>query len=549
MKLIHKLLSILIALLIAQSTQAQVKDTAESEKYRYVIPYKPVLSESKRMAENPVIEKSKAAKPTFSYQVIPMQFQTDKIVHTLPPVNHKLKFQNPVKGNYVKYGMGNLNGVLGELYLGNKNSEKFGYGVSYKHYSANERKTLRNMSRNSARIFGNVYNAKTSYGASFDYNRLGITYFGYDEGIINSPKKKDIQQLIDNYSVNAYIQKNKAGMKGFMYKSNFAFDYLEDPGLLKETEYKFSTELIRQVKGMKGGAIISAEYLNSENLVDSNIGTRSRTILNLNPNILYKMGKSELYGSLNTFLSDGIGSSTLNLYVFPVAEFRYKLIPGQLITRIGASGDLEGFKHKDYYTRNPFVNEFTILKNQITSWNLYAGIKGEISNRTDIVLTAGIKKVSNLLMFGHSGDSLNRSKAVSDDARVIYLQGQFNYSVSEKVRLGMDIEFNDYKLKDTDVPRELPGMRIGVKGQYKLGKKLMGKVNFISLGSREQFDVVSMSEKSLKSYNDLNIGLEYYYKTASIFLNFNNVLGQEYEQHYRYDAYGFNILGGLTLRL
>lgn len=549
MKLIRTILCLFFAMFLLQNSFAQTKDTADNETISYVIPYKPVLSESKRMEENPIIEKSKAEKPIFNYQVIPMQFQTDKIVHTLPPVNHKLKFANPIKGNYVKYGMGNLNGVLGELYLGNKKSEKYGYGASYKHYSANERKTFRNLSRNTASIFGNVYNRKTSYGASFNYNRMGITYFGYDENLISNPTKKDIQHLIENYNIDVYLQQNKPSRKGFTYKSNFTFDYLEDPGEIRESEYKFVTDIKRELNHIKGGVILSAEYLNTENLVDSNIGNRSRTILNANPYVTYKKGKYEIYGSLNTYLSDGIGSSTLNLYVFPVAELRYRLIPDQLTAKVGASGDLEGYKHKDYYSINPFVNEMTLLKNEITSWNLYGGIAGEISNRTDLKITAGIKKVSNLLMFGHSGDSLNRSEAVSDNARVIYLNGQFDYSVSEKVRLGMNLEFRDYKLDDTDIPRELPGLKLAVKGQYRIGKKLMGKVQFTSIGSREQFDKVLLTKQSLSSYNDLNIGFEYFYKQASLFLNLNNILGTEYAQHYRYNAYGFNVLGGLSLRI
>ena len=77
----------------------------------------------------------------------------------------------------------------------------------------------------------------------------------------------------------------------------------------------------------------------------------------------------------------------------------------------------------------------------------------------------------------------------------------------------------------------------------------MVKLGVTTLGSREQMNFNSNKEiVTLNSYTDLNLGLEYFYKKFSFFVQGNNLLGQTYERYYNYDSFGLNILGGITAR-
>lgn len=526
----------------------QTTDTTQSEEFSFVTKYKPVLAESKRMEETPKITKEKAEKPTFSYSIVPIQYQTNKIVHTLPPVNHKFRIKDSVNSNYVKFGMGNINGLLGELYLGNKKSEKYGYGVYWNHLSTKERKTIQAWGENKALLFGNVYGKKINYGASFAYDRVKNYYYGYNTDSIVNTSEEEFKNFANAYQLKAYVSSVKPNKNGIKSRTNLLFHYFDNNATMKETHYALGTNLHKKfMKTIEGGADINFTYTENDNGRDTLDILKRRMNINLRPYVSKTMGASTFTGALNAVVSNA-NKEDFKLLIFPEFYFKNLLIKDQLTAFASITGGVKAYTYKERFGMNPFIDESSYLNNEITAWKVSGGLDGKIGPKSNFKIELGIKKMTNLLLHANIGDSLNRFSPISDNARVQFVKANINYSVFKKVRFGLAVDFNNYELEFYDDAIGLPTLVLDVYGQYKLGNKIMAKVNLVTVGTREQFNFNEGESVTLNSYTDLNAGLEYFYKSFSVFVQANNILGTSYERYYNYDSYGFNIMGGLSAR-
>jgi hypothetical protein len=543
-KKIHLLGLSIIMLASASDMVAQAKDSTQNEEFEFSVNYKPILAESKRMEETPVIVKDKTQKPNFSYKVVPIQFQTNKIVHTLPPVNHKFKIKDSINGNYAKFGMGNINGILGEMYLGNRKDGKYGYGVYYNHYSSKKNKTPQSIGENNAVLFGNVFTKKIKYGASFKYLRTKNSYYGFNPGSVLNKEESNLNNFSNSYAINTYLAGTKPNKHGYRIANNLDFHFFDSETGMKESYYALKTDITKKfVKNIHGALGIGVNYTNNDNGIDTSDILTRRLNFRIRPSIEYSMGKSTFRAAINTVVSNA-NKTNYKLLIFPQLYFDYSIIKDELNVFASLTGDVKEYTYKEMFEINPFIKESSFLQNEITAWKASGGLRGKIGPKSNFGLEIGIKKMNNYLMFVSNKDSLNRFTPRSNTGNITFIKSNVDYSVLKKLRLGLGVSFSDYNFDALG----LPTLVLNLYGQYKLGNKVMAKLNATTMGNREQYNFNTDKKVNLNSYTDLSAGLEYFYKRFSIFVQANNLLGESYERYYNYDSYGINFLGGLTAR-
>ena len=406
---------------------AQQQDTAQNEEFEFSVNYKPIIAESKRMEETPVIKKEKSIKPTFTYSVIPIQFQTNKIVHTLPPVNHKLKINDTINGNYAKFGMGNINAFLGELYLSNRKNEKHGYGLYYNHLSSKERKTVQAWNDNKLVLFGNVYTKKFKYGASFDYNRIKNNYYGYNQDSVENTTDDNFDNLTNSYAISSYLSNVKPNRYGFNIENKMDFHYFESQLNMKESFYKLNSTISKKVnRDIKGTLGLGLSYTTNENGVDTLDIEKRRLNFRIRPGVEYAKGKSVFGGAINAVVSNA-NKENHYLFIYPQLYLRHALIKDELNLFANLTGDIKEYTYKELYSINPFIGEKGYLQNETTSWQIKGGVNGKISPKSNFYLELGLKKMSNMLLLVNNRDSFNRFSPVASSGNVTFVKANVDY--------------------------------------------------------------------------------------------------------------------------
>ncbi len=484
----------------------------------------------------------------------------------------KLKVIQPLdklKRGYIKGGIGMYTTPLAEIYYNSLRSRNSSWGVKGRHISSNsslENTGFSGLSENSASAYYQHFTKKSFWKGELNYKRDANHFYGFnpedtaiDKGLIH--------QAFNNFGGRVSTSTFDTDTGELNYSGSLAYYNYSD---------KYDAQENNVLLDFNAKKLINSEQYSLDFGVDFN-SYKSQEDISFQPllsvvpdpivtnNTIIKVVPSVITSGKKWYVKAGIGvfadiQDKTKFHFYPNIEAKYNFLD-IFIPYIGMNGGLKRNSFKSFTQENPFLLSQVNLANTNTRYNIYAGIRGSISNAISFNIQAARKSIYGQALF--VTDTLysigNRMNVLYDSMDVTEVSAQVMYDKNEKLRVFLKGKYSFFSPLNQAHVWNLPALDITLGGVYDLADKILVRSEVYFIGERKARvngpgeNITRETDGSysvnLNAFVDFNLGFEYRYsKTISAFVNFNNLISQRYLMYYQYPVQGINIMGGATFR-
>jgi outer membrane receptor protein involved in Fe transport len=263
--------------------------------------------------------------------------------------------------------------------------------------------------------------------------------------------------------------------------------------------------------------------------------------------------------------------SNNQLLIYPKINASFNVVDDLMLFYAGAEGNLEQNTYSDFANENPFVSPRLEIAPTDKQYDLFAGLKGKLTNDISYNIRGSYINERNKALFKSNeyddtmyddnimveGYTLGNSfKVVYDDMKTLSFYGELKADLSEKMSLGINGTFSSYT---NDIQKEawnLPAIKLDSKIDFYITEKWYAGANVFFVGERkeEQSYMTSLVidprvVKNLAGYFDVNahIGFKYSEKLTA-FLRANNITNQNYQKWLNYPVQGLQVVLGANYK-
>jgi outer membrane receptor protein involved in Fe transport len=254
------------------------------------------------------------------------------------------------------------------------------------------------------------------------------------------------------------------------------------------------------------------------------------------------------------------------LLIYPKINASFNVVDDLMLFYVGAEGNLEQNTYSDFANENPFVSPRLTIATTDKQYDLFAGLKGKLTNNISYNIRGSYVNERNKALFKSNeyanstmkeGYTLGNSfEVVYDDMKTLSFFGELKADLSEKVSLGINGTFNSYTNKIQKEAWNLPAIKLDSKIDFIISEKWYAGANVFFVGERkeEQSYMTSLVidprvVKNLAGYFDVNahVGFKYSEKLTS-FLRANNITNQNYQKWLNYPVQGLQLVLGANYK-
>ena len=577
-------IAIILLLASFQTVFAQKKEeNIGSEVVNIVKPYTPTISDAFKVKETPNLDdEDNANKAKITYSILPFP-----VASTFEPSKGKAASVDKAKqeelySNYLIGGFGNYFTPLAELYvthdLGNDD-----YVAGMVKYISSEG-GIKNIPVNDSYMkssidltYGKNQNNmswNTNLGFQLQkYHWYGLPsdisdFYTTDQlsGIFNTV---DSPQFYNNFYIGGKLKVNE----GVFNELSLEYDRFWDAFTTTENRFvaypsfKFdvSHETIKTdfIVDYVGGSFDN--YYNANQTTEygfANFGI-SPSFAMQRDDWSFNIGATLMY-SLDTHHSDD------GIFIYPEINASYKVVGDLMIFYTGLTGGLQQNSYRNFTNENPFISPSIYITPTNKQYDLFAGLKGKLTNTVSYNIKGAFKNEKNAAMFKSNDYSINVDNpeyafgnsfgVVYDDIQTLDFFGEIKGSLSNDISFGLNGTFSSYSTKDQPEAWNLPALQLGANLDAQITEQWSAGVELFYVGERkdmqENISMVNITDPmltttptTLDSYLDLNANVKYQYSDRlSGFLRLNNLTNQGYQKWLNYPVQSFQFMLGATYK-
>ncbi len=512
--------------------------------------YKATVADANKINENPVVVDSTKKLQIKSYGINSKKINPSYTIEPVTPAEMVGERLDKLYSALAKAGFGTYTTPYLEFWYGSLRSKEYTYGVHLKHLSSAA--TLKNygfagMSDDQVGLYGKKFLKEHSLIGNFDYNRNGLHFYGYDANAITL-SKKETEQHFNYFSGSAELLSHYNKMDRFNHDIRLSLYNLNDAYKSSENNIKgkgyVQTSINKEL--IKVNALV--DYYNFKSPTD----TMNNTIIALNPNFIADGDKYHV--SLGITATMDINNVS-KFYFHPNVDASYNVFDNIIVPYAGATGGVKKNSFKSVTDENPFVTSNLVLKNSVTKYDLYGGLKGTLSSSIAYNTRVSFSGIGNMLLYVNDTTYPgNRFDAIYDDGRILNLHGEVSYQLREKLRILIAGDYYDYKMMHEQRAWYKPQVKLTFSANYNLSDKIIVKADLFYFDNQFAKTFVSgddstskITAQEVKGLFDVNIGGEYRYtKRLGFFLNLSNLTNARYLRYVNYPTQRFSIMAGLS---
>jgi len=539
-----------------------------SEEVIVTTAYKPVLADAVKIRRNPDLEDKTPFKAPLTYFPLDKRLERNTDIHQLAAMQMPKEQDSIPSNNYARIGLGNLKTTFGEVYINNGQDQAMQVGGYARHLAQSGSIPKQNESRDEANIFIKGIADDNNITARIGYNRRGTYFYGFDPA--NPPKAYNPLQQHFNTITGALevAKKFKDEENAFTYAAKIDGYLWSNAFATKENNIVLSGFINETVKQFYAGLGASLDMSSQKDSAYS----INNSLVRLNPYLKFQGDNYKIDAGVN--LVRGFGATT-QAYIFPAARLEFQVIPKYVRLFAEVKGDVNKTSLRDLSEENPFLeNNLRVMnsvagldgspiKNSVDRLDIAAGLKGTLAPGVGFKVTVFRNKVKNmpLLQLDTNSNNKNQFGITYDNgtATITGINGELDVKVSDAVNIFGRVEYKDYKMASEAEPWNLPKFKLTAGTQLHITKQLSISGTLLFRGST--FDGTTKPTSitvggtttttanliPISSFADLSGGVEYKINnTFSIFGQANNILNSNPQIWRNYQAYGFNIFGGVA---
>lgn len=455
-----------------------------------------------------------------------------------------------------KIGMGTYTTPYGEVWLNSLRTRDIAYGLHYKHLSSSSQLSgvgYSGFSDNEAELFGKKFYKKHTLTGEFNYKRNVMHFYGYDttENHLTKDYTKQCYQLFEPVVT---LQSHYTDSTKINHRIKLGYYNLTDNFYASENNVKLNTLFNTYINKERLFVGFDVDYYNHKLQKD----TFNNAIVKLNPyfDAHGKKWKADigLAVAMDMFSSRG----DAKFYIYPQINAQYDVYESIIIPYVGITGGLQKNSLRSLSNENPFIATTVEYKNSNTKFNVFGGLKGNLSSNTSYDAKASYSSVDNMAFFvvdyNDNTTLYNKYKVVYDNTNLFNVSAQLKYQLKEKVHFIAKGNYYNYQTSTLARAYHKPDFDLTFSTIYNLKSKIIIKADIFVIGNqfsltqvKDENNVFTTQPKILDGLGDINLGIEYRYtKMLSFFGKFNNIANMRYNRWERYPSQRFNLMIGLT---
>ena len=450
-------------------------------------------------------------------------------------------------GNYVKGGIGTYLTSYGEVFLNNKRSKNYTFGLHGKHrFSAFGPVDGTNSatSNNEIGLFGNYFTKKAKLSASMRFNRNKHYFYGY-EPQSNTPNRDSLGKELNRFNIGIQVQNQPEYSNKVSYQLEPGFSYFETNLGNKEALFDLNSKIkypISKKTSAKLEALISISQVNTGN------NNKARNLAKLKPSLAFELKGIQFEAGLNLAFDNESVSNVDEVNIYPIALASYS-IKKDLKVYGKFGGDIERVTLSGISQANPYLAKELDLLHTNKELSLAFGLKGQFLSKLSFDIGLEYEKIKNQLLFVNDSSSdlsrfINVFETESFSKTHFYSSATFHFD--ENLHLGLIANFFGYNTKTLAEAYHKPTYSIKVSGTYNLRDKIYISSSIHSLGGLKAANKVGETI-NLEGIFDVNLKIDYLFNSRlSVFVDFENLFNQNYQYYYRYPSRGLFMMGGVS---
>jgi hypothetical protein len=576
-KIFQNNIGLLIILLSYHFSFAQKKDeNIGTEVVNVVKPYTPTISDAFKVKEIPTLEDSDNSKK----EDIKYNFFSFPVASTFVPIKgraanvDKSQVEKLYK-NFANLGLGNYTSLNAELFVTDNISDHEYVGGMFRHLSSQG-------GINDVALKNDFYNTSVdlTYGNQLQ-NLTWISDLGFQNqmynwyGVPENFTQTTIDRINPKHSFNNfYIGTNLSLSDSFFKDASLKYNRFWDANLSVENRFfvkpSFEFDLLKQK--IKTNLIV--DYLGGS-FEKNFLGTSSMkygfTNFGIHPSIAVNKNDWSINLGASVFYSADNENSSSKVFVYPQVNASVKVVGDFMIFYTGVEGSLDQNSYRDFSNENPFVSPTLAIAPTDKQFDLFAGIKGKLSNNVSYTIRGSVQNEKNkplfksneFNMFATNTESYqfgNSFGVVYDDIRTVSLFGELKADFSKNVTLGLNGSYNRFFTTFQEEAWNLPAIKLGSEIKVNITKKWFAGANVFYLGERK--DIVYIQSMitifppayypettTIKGYFDANLNIGYNHsERLTGFLKFNNIANQSYQKWLNYPVQALQVVLGASYK-
>lgn len=545
----------LVILLILIQVAISLAQTNVNNTFNALSTFKPEIKESNKVNDQPDIKDTVKRITNIKYGIAsnPLfpKYEVQKI--------ESAKMQNePLSKLYhslIKVGYGPLyNSPYGEFFVSNLRSRDMAYGAHLKHFSSSstlDSTGFGGFSDNIINVYGKKFYKKHTLNGDLNYSRNVVHYYGYNanKNTLKNDYTKQRYQLIEPKLL---LQSHYTDSTHMNHIIGLSYYNLQNLNNEAENNIFASAYLTKFINKEKLNIDLSTNYYNHKQSND----TLNDLIISVAPAFEAQGAKWKAVLGLKGTLDNFKGKT--RFYGYPQLNVEYDVYESMVIPYAGATGGLIKNSMRSLTNENPFVDTTLNYTNTNNKYNLFLGLKGNLSSNTSYDVKGSYSQMDSLHFYtiDYSGANTlyNHFNILYDNASVMNINGALKYQLREKMHFIATGNYYIYKTKNLTRAYHKPDYDLTLSAIYNLKSKIIVRGDIFVIGKQwAQTQVVNsdlsttLQPKQLNGLVDVNLEAEYRYsKMLSFFVKANNIANQRYYRWERYPTQRFNFTIGLT---
>lgn len=550
---------------------------AQIQEYNWEYDAKRELDPVYRIVKKPSIIDTVFAKPEVQRDLLPVKKDVAIQVEKIKPANIKVTDKlDQLYPGYALVGIGRYMMPIGEFYYNGTRSKKYHWGIEAKHHSAWIGKiqdfAQPQFDRTQADLYGKLIEKKYTASARINYLNHGVSLYGTRDTLVTKDSLRQRFQSIGGLVQFESHQKDSAQLN---WRVGLEYNNYRDrqrPALTEEWRARenyvgvytaFRYRLDQQVFGLNANVRYNnykfglADSTLSQDLTGFNV---RNVMVNINPHITHRTLDNKFTARFGFNLVLDAIDKTVPLLA-PDIHVQYALLNNHLLPYASVNGfGVQQNSFRAMSQTNHFVKSNLELRNERNALNFKGGIRGSISDHISFDANFSVGRHVDKLLFVLDTSIVrgNQFKVTYTDMTLSRLEASVTYQWREKIKFDLVGQLFSYQTNLAPFAWNLPIYAVKFRGHYNLFDKFNINADLNLLGGRkmrefgpgtgiEQTDLMYHSNMGILA--DVNLSVEYRYNArVSGFIQLNNLAAQQYLRWMNYPVYGFQIVGGATLR-
>ncbi|WP_050784945.1 TonB-dependent receptor [Capnocytophaga sp. oral taxon 338] len=532
-----------------------------------VKPYTPTIADvHKPQEETPKKDSVTVAKKKINYTI-----HSVPVASTFVPEKGKAvritasQRKDTLYHSYIALGAGSYASFYGDGFVAIPLNEESDLSLDFTHHSSKGKVKGVTLDNN----FSNT-EAQASYRYGDNDYQLGLSanvanrlmhWYGVEDKTL-LPIEASLRQSYLSGGLSGFFSMNKSVFNGIDFWIQGAKDHFQSGETQVKLRPTFKFDINQQ---QFVTAILDVDYLQGsfdQHFSNSNkieyrsalIGIKPSYRFSI-PNFSIKLGLGAYYAKEKDY------ENGHDLKIFPDAELSYDAFGDNFILYGGITGNIEQLSYRKQSLENPYLSPTQELHPTFTPYDIFGGVKGALGQGFSYNINLFYKRLENMPLF-QANEKLsliqyapyqydNTYKIIYQDAMEYGIKAHLTGKISDQFDMDFSLKANGFSMdKQEEEAWNQPSFTSALAAHYQIIPNWNIAAEFFYVGERKDLkhtlSTQPREQVTLKGFFDLNFSTDYtFLKQWTIFVNLNNVAGENYLRWTNYPVQGFQFLAGV----